>query len=121
MGEPGVSGGPRGDLLVEVRVARHPIFQRDDINLYSAAPISFTKAALGGTVRVKTIEGEADIDLKPGTQTDTKVRLKGKGVPSVHNQGRRGDQIVTLVVQVPTKLSRDQKAALQQYAKTCGE
>ncbi len=120
-GEPGVNGGPRGDLLVEVRVARHPLFQRDDMTLYSAAPVSFTKAALGGKIRIRTIDGEVEYELKAGTQTDTKIRLKGKGVPSVHNSERRGDQIVTLVVQVPTRLSKEQKAALQQYAKASGE
>lgn len=120
-GEPGINGGPRGDLLVEVRVSRHPIFQRDDTNIYSTVPISFTKAALGGKVRIKTVDGEVEYEVKPGTQTDTKIRLRGKGVPSVHNADRRGDHYVTLVVQVPTRLNREQKKALQAYAKACGE
>ena len=101
-GEPGVNGGPRGDLLVEVIVARHPIFQRQDMNIYSTAPISFATAALGGTVRIKTVDGEVEYDVKAGTQTDTRVRLKGKGVPSLRNKNTRGDHYVTLVVQVPT-------------------
>ncbi|MDO4614094.1 MAG: molecular chaperone DnaJ [Lachnospiraceae bacterium] len=120
-GEPGVNGGPRGDLLVEVRVARHPIFQRDDMNLYSTAPISFATAALGGEIKIKTIDGEVKSKIKPGTQTDTRIRLKGKGVPSVQNKNRRGDHYVTLVVEVPTKLSKEQKEALESYAKACGE
>jgi molecular chaperone DnaJ len=120
-GEPGTNGGPRGDLLVEVRVSRHPIFQRNDIDLYSTAAISFTKAALGGKVRIKTIDGDVEYEVKAGTQTDTRIRLKGKGVPSVRNAGRRGDQYVTLVVQTPTRLSREQKAALKKYAETMGE
>lgn len=114
-GEPGVNGGPRGDLLVEVIVARHPIFQRQDMNIYSTAPISFATAALGGTVRIKTVDGEVEYDVKAGTQTDTRVRLKGKGVPSLRNKNTRGDHYVTLVVQVPTDLSRDAKEALRAY------
>ena len=114
-GEPGVNGGPRGDLLVEVIVARHPIFQRQDMNIYSTAPISFATAALGGTVRIKTADGEVEYDVKAGTQTDTRVRLKGKGVPSLRNKNTRGDHYVTLVVQVPTDLSKDAKEALRAY------
>ncbi len=114
-GEPGVNGGPRGDLLVEVLAARHPIFQRQDTNIYSTAPISFVTAALGGTVRIKTVDGEVEYDVKAGTQTDTRVRLKGKGVPSLRNKNVRGDHYVTLVVQVPTELSKDAKEALRAY------
>lgn len=80
-GEPGRNGGPRGDLLVEVIVARHPIFQRQDMNIYSTAPISFAQAALGGEVRINTVDGDVLYEVKPGTQTDTRIRLKGKGVP----------------------------------------
>ncbi|MDO4804649.1 MAG: molecular chaperone DnaJ [Lachnospiraceae bacterium] len=120
-GEPGVNGGPRGDLLVETRVSRHPIFQRNDTDLYSTVPISFTKAALGGKIRVKTIDGEVEYDVKAGTQTDTRIRLKGKGVPSLQNSNRRGDHYVTLVVQVPTRLNKAQKEALRSYAEACGE
>lgn len=114
-GEPGTNGGPRGDLLVEVVVARHPIFQRQDTNIYSTAPISFVTAALGGSVRIKTVDGEVEYDVKPGTQTDTKVRLRGKGVPSLRNKNVRGDHYVTLVVQVPTSLTKEAKEALQAY------
>jgi len=114
-GEPGVNGGPRGDLLVEVIVARHPIFQRQGTDIYSTAPISFVTAALGGTVRIKTVDGEVEYDVKAGTQTDTRVRLKGKGVPSLRNKNVRGDHFVTLVVQVPTDLSREAKEALRAY------
>ena len=108
-GEPGVNGGPRGDLLVEVVVSRHPIFQRQDMNIYSTAPISFAQAALGGEVRINTVDGDVLYEVKPGTQTDTKIRLKGKGVPSLRNKAVRGDQYVTLVVQVPTGLKQQKK------------
>ena len=120
-GEPGSGGGPRGDLMVEVRVAASPIFQRDDENLYSVAPISFAQAALGGKVIIKTVDGDVEYEVKAGTPTNQRIRLKGKGVPSVHSRGRRGDHYVTLVVQVPTHLTREQKAALQDYARACGE
>ncbi|MEE3419609.1 MAG: molecular chaperone DnaJ [Lachnospiraceae bacterium] len=120
-GEPGVNGGPRGDLLVEVRISRSPVFQRDGNDLYSTAPISFATAALGGTIRIKTVDGEVEYNVKAGTQTDTRIRLRGKGVPSVHNKNVRGDQYVNLVVDVPTKLNRKQKAALKAYAEAMGE
>lgn len=114
-GEPGINGGPRGDLLVEVNVMRHPIFQRQDMNIFSTAPITFAQAALGGEVRISTVDGDVLYDVKPGTQTDTKVRLKGKGVPSLRNKSVRGDHYVTLVVQVPTKLNEEAKEALRKF------
>ena len=114
-GEPGTNGGPRGDLLVEVTVSRHPIFQRQDMNIFSTAPISFAQAALGGDVRIKTVDGEVIYTVKPGTKTDTKVRLKGKGVPSVRNPKVSGDQYVTLVIQTPEKLSPEAKEALKRF------
>ena len=114
-GEPGTNGGPRGDLLVEVIVASHPIFQRQDTNIYSTAPISFAQATLGGTIRINTVDGEVEYEVKAGTQTDTRIRLKGKGVPSLRNKNIRGDHYVTLVVQVPTGLSKDAKEALRAF------
>ena len=114
-GEPGVNGGPRGDLLVEVVVSRHPIFQRQDMNIYSTAPVTFAQAALGGEIRINTVDGDVLYEVKPGTQTDTKIRLKGKGVPSLRNKGVRGDQYVTLVVQTPTGLNNEAKEALRSF------
>jgi molecular chaperone DnaJ len=114
-GEPGTNGGERGDLLVEVTVSRHPIFQRQDYDIYSTAPISFVQATLGGDVRISTVDGDVLYTVKPGTQTDTKVRLKSKGVPTLRNKQVRGDHYVTLVVQVPTKLSSEQKELLEKF------
>ncbi len=114
-GEPGTNGGPRGDLLVEVQVERHPIFQRQDMNIYSTAPVTFAQAALGGQIHITTVDGDMAYDIKPGTQTDTKIRLKGKGVPSLRNKNIRGDHYVTLVVQVPTKLNEEAKEYLRKY------
>ena len=120
-GEPGRNGGPRGDLLVDVNVARHPIFQRQDMNIYSTAPSSYAQAALGGEVRISTVDGDVLYEVKPGTQTDTRIRLKGKGVPSLRNKAVRGDHYVTLVVQVPTKLNEAAKEALRKFdAETVG-
>ena len=119
-GEPGVNGGPRGDLLVEISVARHPIFQRQDMNIFSTAPITFAQAALGGEVKISTVDGDVVYEVKPGTQTDTRIRLKGKGVPSLRNKNMRGDHYVTLVVQVPTKLNEKAKEALREFDEACG-
>lgn len=120
-GEPGTNGGPRGDLLVEVIVARHPIFQRQDYNIFSTVPISYAVAALGGDVVVDTVDGKVIYEVKPGTQTDTKVRLKGKGVPSLRNKEVRGDHYVTLVVQTPEKLSGEAKELLKQFDALTGD
>ena len=114
-GEPGKNGGENGDILVEVVVTSSPDFQRQDMNIYSTVPISFADAALGNTIRIKTVDGEVEYDIKPGTQTDTKVRLKGKGVPSLRNKQVRGDHYVTLVVKVPEKLNEAQRQALLEF------
>ena len=119
-GEPGINGGPRGDLLVEVVVSRHPVFQRQDMNIYSTAPITFAQAALGGEIRINTVDGDVLYEVKPGTQTDTKIRLKGKGVPSLRNKEVRGDQYVTLVVQTPTGLNGEAKEALRHFDELSG-
>ena len=117
-GEPGVNGGERGDLLVECIVSPHPIFKRQDTNIFSTVPISFATAALGGTIRIKTVDGEVEYTVKAGTQTDTRVRLSGKGVPSLRNPKMRGDHYVTLVVEVPTKLNAKQREALKNFDET---
>ena len=120
-GEPGTNGGPRGDVLVEVIVGRHPIFQRQDVNIYSTVPISFAVAALGGEVVIDTVDGKVIYEVKAGTQTDTRVRLKGKGVPSLRNNDVRGDHYVTLVVQTPEKLSSEAKELLRRFDEESGD
>lgn len=119
-GEPGSNGGERGDLLVEVTVSQHPIFKRQNYDVYSTVPISFAQAALGATIRINTIDGQVEYEVKPGTQTDTKVRLRGKGVPSLRNRNTRGDHYVTLVVQVPTSMTSEQKDALRKFDEAMG-
>lgn len=114
-GEPGERGGEWGDLLVEVSVSRHPIFQRQEYDIYSTAPMSFAQAALGGDVRISTVDGDVLYTVQPGTPTDTKVRLRGKGVPTLQNKQVRGDHYVTLVVQVPNKMTSEQKDLLRKF------
>ena len=114
-GEPGTNGGPRGDLLVEVNIARHPIFQRQELNIYSTQEISFAVAALGGDVLIDTVDGKVSYTVKAGTQTNTRIRLKGKGVPSVRNKSIRGDHYVTLVIKTPDKLSSEAKKLLKEF------
>lgn len=121
LGEPGTNGGPRGDVLVEVIVGRHPIFQRQEFNIYSTVPVSFAVAALGGEIYIDTVDGKVIYDVKAGTQTDTKVRLRGKGVPSLRNKDVRGDHYVTLVVTVPDKLKPEAKELLKQFDALTGD
>ena len=119
-GEPGRNGGGRGDLLVEVQVARSPVFERDGMNIFSTVPITYAQAALGGDIKIRTVDGEVVYSVKPGTQTSTRIRLKEKGVPSLRNRSVRGDHYVTLVVQVPTKLNDEAKEALKRFDAACG-
>lgn len=117
-GNPGENGGSRGDLLVAVSVAQHPILKRQGINIYSTVSIDYPTAVLGGETKVKTADGDVMLTIKPGTQSDVKMRLKGKGVPQLRNPKMRGDQIVTVVVNVPTNLTKEQKTALENYRAT---
>lgn len=119
-GEPGTNGGPRGDLLVEVLVSRHEVFERQDYTVYSDVPITFPQAALGADIRIKTIDGEVIYTVKAGTKSGTKVRLRGKGIPTLRNKSVRGDHIVTLFVQVPERLTSEQKEALRAFDETMG-
>ena len=114
-GEPGKNGGPRGDLLVEVIVSRNSSLERQDMNIFSNASISFAIAALGGDIRIKTVDGDIIYTVAPGTQTGTRIRLKGKGVPSLRNKEIRGDHYVTLIVNTPTGLSKEAKELLQKF------
>lgn len=119
-GEPGTNGGPRGDLLVEVIVSRHPIFVRQDSAILSTASISYPQAVLGADIRIKTVDGDVIYKVAPATKTDTKVRLKGKGVPSLRNASIRGDHYVTLVIKTPEKLSTEAKEALRKFDELTG-
>ena len=117
-GEPGTNGGPRGDLLVAVIISQSTEFERDGYNIFSNVVISYPTAVLGGEIKVKTVDGEVLYEVKPGTASGTRVRLKGKGMPTVRNPQMRGDHYMTLVVDIPTKLNQEQKDALLAYDKT---
>ena len=121
LGEPGQNGGPRGDVLVEAVISKHPIFQRQEMDIYSTVPMSFAIAALGGEVVIDTVDGPVVYEVKPGTVTDTRVRLRGKGVPSLRSKDIRGDHYVTLVIQVPTKLSSEAKDLLKHFDEKTGD
>ena len=120
-GEPGTNGGPRGDLLVAVMISSSPEFERDGYNIFSDVVITYPKAVFGGDVVVKTVDGEVIYTVKPGTASGTRVRLKGKGMPTIRNKEIRGDHYITLVVDIPTKLSAEQREALENYQKVLGE
>ena len=119
-GEPGLNGGPRGDLLVEVNVSKHAHLQRQDMNIFSTAKLSFAQAALGGEIRINTVDGDVLYEVKPGTQTGTRIRLRGKGVPSLRNKDVRGDQYVDLIIQTPTGLNSEAKELLRQFDEVTG-
>ena len=116
-GEPGINGGPRGDLLVAVMISPDPEFRRDGYNIMSNVRISYPTAVLGGEIKVRTVDGEVIYEVKPGTASGTNVRLKGKGMPTVRNKEVRGDHYITLIVDIPSKLTAEQKEALVNYEK----
>ncbi len=109
----GSNGGPNGDLLAEIYIKRHPIFTRQDYTVLCEVPISFTQAALGAEIQVPTLDGKVAFEIPEGTQTGSTFTLKEKGVPVV-NSRRRGDQRFTVVVETPTKLTKEQKELLRQ-------
>jgi len=115
MGEPGTRGGQRGDLLVEVVIGSSKDFQRDGVNLYSEMDITFPEAALGGQIKVHTIDGDVLFPIKAGTQTGTTIRLKNKGVPYLRDSSKRGDQYTILNVTVPKLMTGKQKDALKAF------
>ncbi len=119
-GNPGKNGGARGDLLIEVSVSADPYFARQGMDLYCTEDISFAQAALGDDVKIHTVDGDMLYTVKAGTQPGTRVRLKGKGVPSVRNSASRGDQYVTLNVRVPTRMSAEAKELLRQFDENTG-
>ena len=120
-GEPGVNGGPRGDLLVEVSVSRHAYLQRQDRDIYSTAEISYAQAAIGGEIRIATVDGDVLYEVKPGTKTHTTIRLKGKGVPTLQSKGTvRGDHMVTLIIKTPTNLNAEAKELLRKFDELTG-
>ena len=120
-GSVGSNGGPNGDLLVEILIKRHPIFEREYMDVLCEVPISFTQAALGATIQVPTLDGKVSYEIPEGTQTGREFVIRDKGIPEVNNPRRRGDHRFTVVVETPTKLTREQKELLRQLADTMDE
>ncbi len=110
----GTNGGPNGDVLVEIYIKRHPIFQRSGAEVYCEVPISFTQAALGGEILVPTLDGKIRYDIPEGTQTGKEFVMNDKGIPYVGDPRRRGKHHFTVVVETPTKLTKEQKELLRQ-------
>ena len=110
----GSNGGPNGDLLVEILIRRHAIFQREDMDVMCEVPISFAQAALGAEIQVPTLDGKVSYTIPEGTQTGREFILRDKGIPDIGNPKRRGNHRFTVVVETPTKLTKEQKELLRQ-------
>jgi molecular chaperone DnaJ len=118
-GQAGISGGPPGDLYVVISIKADERFERDGANLHHAVPISFPQAALGAEVEVETLDGKAKLTIPAGTQSGKVLRMRGKGVPTLRSSGR-GDQLVHVYVEVPTRLNARQRELLEQLAEESG-
>lgn len=120
-GEPGILGGPKGDLYVYIYVRPHKEFERNGNDVVSRVNISFAQAALGATVQVNTLDGKVDLKIPEGTQTGTAFRIKGKGIPYLRNPNQRGDQHIIVTVQTPKKLTEKQRELLLRFANESDE
>jgi len=120
-GSVGANGGPNGDLLVDIYIKRHPIFQRENRDVLCEVPISFTQAALGAEIQVPTLDGKVSYEIPEGTQTGREFVLREKGIPDVNNPRRRGNHRFTVVVETPTRLTKEQKDLLRQLEGTMEE
>ena len=119
-GNAGRNGGPAGDLLITITVRPHELFRREGTSVLCEAPITFTQAVLGAELEIPTIDGKVKYTLPEGTQSGTTFRLKGKGIPSINGRGR-GDQYVTVYIETPRNLNKEQKEALKKFAAAMGE
>ena len=119
-GNAGKNGGPAGDLLITVMVQPHELFRRDGVDVFCEAPITFAQAVLGAELEIPTIDGKVKYSIPEGTQTGTVFRLKGKGIPVLNGRGQ-GDQYVTVTIETPRNLNKEQKEALRRFSETLGE
>ena len=119
-GHAGKNGGPAGDLLITITVKPHELFRREGTSILCDAPITFAQAVLGAELEIPTIDGKVKYELPEGTQTGTTFRLKGKGIPSINGRGR-GDQYVTVYIETPKNLNKEQKEALKKFAEAVGD
>ena len=117
-GNVGYNGGPNGDLLVEISIRNHPIFTRRGMEVYCEVPITFTQAALGAKLQIPTLDGKEEFEIPEGTQTGKTFTMFGKGIPNVHNPKRRGNHHFTVIVETPTRLTKEQKELLQKLDET---
>jgi len=115
-GEPGINGGPPGDLYVFINVKPHEFFKRDDTNIICQIPISFVQAALGDKISIPTLNGKKTLDIPKGTQPGDLFRFRGEGIPSLRSR-RRGDQIIQIMVKTPTNLTKKQESLLKEFKK----
>ena len=120
-GNVGSNGGPSGDLMVEINIKPHRIFERENLDVYCEVPITFTQAALGAEIEVPTLDGKEKFQIPEGTQTGRTFTMVGKGVPYVHNPKRRGNHLFTVVVETPTKLTKEQKELLRKLEEGAAE
>jgi molecular chaperone DnaJ len=119
-GEAGLRGGPPGDLYVVVHIKSHEVFTRNGMDLNCEVPIPFTTAALGGEIRVPTLDGAVSLKIPPGTQSGSTFRIRGLGMPALQGPGK-GDILTYVQVEVPTRLNHEQRDVLQKFAELCGE
>ena len=119
-GNAGKNGGPAGDLLITITVRPHELFRREGTSVLCEAPITFAQAVLGAELEIPTIDGKVKYELPEGTQSGTTFRLKGKGIPALNGRGR-GDQYVTVYIETPCNLNKEQKEALKKFAESMGD
>lgn len=119
-GSAGKNGGPAGDLLITITVRPHELFRREGTSVLCEVPVTFAQAVLGAELEIPTIDGKVKYDLPEGTQSGTTFRLKGKGIPAINGRGR-GDQYVTVYIETPRNLNREQKEALRKFAESVGD
>ena len=119
-GHAGKNGGPNGDLLINIMVQPHELFHREGTSVFCEAPITYAQAVLGGTLEIPTIDGKVKYDIPEGTQTGSVFRLRGKGIPVLNGRGR-GDQYVTVTIETPKNLNKEQKEALKKFSDLLGE
>ena len=120
-GEPGTNGGPNGNLYITVKVQNDTVFSRQGFDLYSAISVTFTQATLGDTIMIQTIDGPVEYTVPAGTQSGTRFRLRGKGVPYLKNESQRGDLFMTVNVDIPKRLNEEQKQKLREFSAAMGE
>jgi molecular chaperone DnaJ len=120
-GDAGPRGGPSGDLYVDVRIKQHDFFDRDEDDLFHEMMIPFTLAALGGAVQAPTLDGKVSLKIPPGTPSNKTFRIKNKGMPNLRSPSRTGDLYARVIIQVPQKLSKEQREKLVEFGKACGD